>query len=60
MAAPLALKSENIAQLVFFIRREKVMLDADLAILYGVRTKALNQARFAGIASDFLLTSPFS
>src|ERR1043166_4618801 len=40
----LALKAENIAQLVFFIRGEKVMLDADLAALYGVRPKALNQA----------------
>ena len=40
----LALKSENVAQLVFFIRGEKVMLDADLAMLYGVSTKALNQA----------------
>ena len=40
----LVLKSENIAQLVFFIRGEKVMLDADLAKLYGVNTKALNQA----------------
>ena len=39
-----ALKPENVAQLVFFIRGEKVMLDADLAKLYGVTTKALNQA----------------
>jgi hypothetical protein len=38
------LKLENVAQLVFFIRGEKVMLDADLAKLYGVTTKALNQA----------------
>ena len=38
------LKPENIAQLVYFIRGEKVMLDADLARLYGVSTKALNQA----------------
>ena len=38
------LKPENVAQLVFFIRSEKVMLDADLAKLYGVTTKALNQA----------------
>ena len=38
------LKSENIAQLVFFVRGEKVMFDADLAKLYGVTTKALNQA----------------
>ena len=40
----LALKPENIAQLVFFVRGEKVMFDADLAKLYGVTTKALNQA----------------
>jgi hypothetical protein len=39
-----ALKSENLAQLVFFIRGEKVLLDADLAKLYDVSTKALNQA----------------
>ena len=38
------LKPENVAQLVFLIRGEKVMLDADLATLYGVSTKALNQA----------------
>jgi len=38
------LKPENIAQLVFFVRGEKVMFDADLARLYGVSTKALNQA----------------
>ena len=38
------MKPENVAQLVFFIRGEKVMLDADLAKLYGVTTKALNQA----------------
>jgi hypothetical protein len=37
-------KPENIAQLVFFIRGEKVIFDADLAKLYGVPTKALNQA----------------
>ena len=40
----LALKPENLARLVFFIRGEKVMLDADLAALYGVWPKALNQA----------------
>jgi hypothetical protein len=38
------LKTENVAHLVFFIRGEKVLLDADLALLYGVTTKALNQA----------------
>ena len=40
-----ALPSPNdIAQLVFFVRDEKVMFDVDLAKLYGVTTKALNQA----------------
>src|SRR5207248_1927249 len=40
----LALKTENLAQLVYFTHGEKVMVDADLARLYGVSTKALNQA----------------
>ena len=35
---------EELAQLVFHVRGEKVMFDADLAKLYGVTTKALNQA----------------
>ena len=39
-----ALKPENIAQLVFFIRGEKVMLAQHLAELYGVPVRALNQA----------------
>ena len=38
------LKTESIAHLVFFIRGEKVILDADLAMLYGVEARALNQA----------------
>lgn len=38
------LRQENIAQLVFFVRGEKVMLDADLARLYSVEARALNQA----------------
>ena len=40
----IAPKPENLAQLVFFVRGEKVMLDADLASLYGVETGALNRA----------------
>jgi ribosomal protein L23 len=40
----LALKLENIAQLVFHVRREKVMLAQHLAELYGVRVRVLNQA----------------
>ena len=53
----IVLKPENVAKLVFFIRGEKVMLDADLAQLYGVTTGNLNkavkrnQARFPG---DFM------
>jgi ORF6N domain len=47
--------------LVFFVRGEKVMFDTDLAKLYGVATKALNQAfrrnkqRFP---SDFVFQLP--
>jgi hypothetical protein len=49
--------SEMIERSIFVIRGHKVMLDADLAKLYGVETKALNRAvkrnieRFPG---DFL------
>ena len=40
----MAPKPENLAKLVFLVRGEKVLLDADLADLYGVATKVLNQA----------------
>ncbi|MEK7194408.1 MAG: ORF6N domain-containing protein [Patescibacteria group bacterium] len=33
-----------IEQRIFTVRGRRVMLDSDLAVLYGVRTKALNQA----------------
>ena len=36
--------TERIEQHILFIRAKKVMLDRDLAELYGVPTKALNQA----------------
>jgi hypothetical protein len=35
---------QQIAQAIFVIRRQKVMLSQDLAALYGVPVKALNQA----------------
>ncbi|MCK4307700.1 ORF6N domain-containing protein [candidate division WOR-3 bacterium] len=35
---------EVIEQKIFMIRRQKVMLDRDLAELYGVETRVLNQA----------------
>ena len=37
-------KPENLAPLIFNVRGEKVLLDADLADLYGVEARALNQA----------------
>jgi hypothetical protein len=36
--------AERIEQSILMIRGHKVMIDRDLAILYGVSTKALNQA----------------
>ena len=40
----IAPKPENLAKLVFLVRGEKVLLDTDLADLYGVEARALNQA----------------
>ena len=48
---------ETILPLVFVVRKVKVMVDTDLAELYGVETKALNQAvkRNAGrFPADFM------
>lgn len=35
---------EKIITRIFLVREKKVMLDKDLALLYGVRTKNLNKA----------------
>jgi len=35
---------QNIQDLIYVIRGQRVMLDRDLAFMYGVETKALNQA----------------
>jgi len=35
---------EVIANKIFYIRGRKIMVDRDLAELYGVKTKVLNQA----------------
>ena len=40
----IAPKPENLASLVFLIRGEKVLLDTDLADLYGVEARVLNQS----------------
>ncbi len=34
---------EQVAQVILVIGRQKVILDADLARLYGVKTRRLNQ-----------------
>ena len=39
-----ASKPENLASLILFVRGERALLDADLAVLYGVQTGALNRA----------------
>ena len=43
----------GIEKRIFIIRGVKVMLDRDLAILYGVKTKELNKAVKPAIRSDF-------
>lgn len=40
----LTLNTDSIKEKIYLIRGEKVMLDMDLAILYGVATKVLKQA----------------
>jgi hypothetical protein len=34
---------ERIEKCIYFIRGQKVLLDSDLAVLYGVTTKRLNE-----------------
>ena len=43
-AASALIPAERIERAILLIRGEKVMIDADLAALYGVSTKAFNQA----------------
>jgi hypothetical protein len=38
------IKKENIVQIIYLIRGEKVILDFDLALLYGVENRVLKQA----------------
>lgn len=37
-------KIENLKELIITIRDEKVLLDADVALIYGVETKRINEA----------------
>ena len=43
MTAPLTLPS-NVESLIYLVRGHKVMLDEDLAVLYGVETRILTRA----------------
>jgi hypothetical protein len=38
------LSTDQLGRLIYEIRSERVMLDSDLASIYGVETKALNRA----------------
>ena len=56
--APGPVTIEVVRNLIHLIRGQKVMLDSDLAELYGVETKALNRAvkrHVARFPDDFLL-----
>ncbi len=44
MSRGLIIPDERIEKIILMIRDQKVIVDADLAELYGVSTKALNQA----------------
>ncbi|HEX4946612.1 MAG TPA: ORF6N domain-containing protein [Blastocatellia bacterium] len=44
LAVQAAVPMERIAQKIYLIRDQKILLDSDLAELYEVETKALNQA----------------
>ena len=41
---PATYNAECVRERIFTIRSQKVILDADLAAIYGVQTKVLNQA----------------
>jgi len=43
-AEPVKIPVERLEKAIFLIRGEKVMLDRDLAELYGVETRTLNQS----------------
>ena len=53
---------QRIASMIQIVRGEKILLDSDLAKLYGVETKALNQAvkrNTARFAKDFMFQRTF-
>ena len=44
MSQEIQLSEELISNKIYFIRNQKVMLDRDLAVLYGIETRVLKQA----------------
>lgn len=57
MAENFLIPSERIVRKIYIIRNKKVMLDRDLAVLYGVKTTVFNQAVRRNIKrfpSDFM------
>ena len=44
MENEILLSEELISNKIYFIRNQKVMLDRDLALLYGIETKRLKEA----------------
>jgi hypothetical protein len=44
MSKPIVITDERIMDKIYFIRGKKVMMDRELAELYGVETRILNQA----------------
>ncbi len=44
MTTEILIPTETVISKIFFIRNQKVILDTDLAKLYGVETKVLNQS----------------
>lgn len=56
------LNASRIEKMIYIIRGTKIMLDSDLAELYGVETKALNRAVKRNISrfpEDFMITPNF-
>ncbi|MCX6235357.1 MAG: ORF6N domain-containing protein [Bacteroidetes bacterium] len=59
MNKSIILREENIANFIYIIRGEKVMLDVDLANLYGIETRVLKQAvrrNLKRFPDDFMFT----
>jgi S-adenosylmethionine synthetase len=57
MSQNLIISEETISNRIYFIRNQKVMLDRDLALLYGIETKRLKEQVKRNISrfpSDFM------